>query len=77
MKLQSLLTLLPMGGGGGGELSNTTIVLAVTLKPLKLWFPNFVTFHFYLFATIYENFTKIDRSGELLQSFFKREVMKN
>ena len=30
-----LLTLLPMGGGGG-FLSHTTIVLAATLKPLKL-----------------------------------------
>ena len=39
-------------GGGGGFLSHTTIVLAATLKPLKLWLPNFVTSCFYLFATI-------------------------
>ena len=44
------VTLLPMGGGG--FLSHTTIVLAATLKPLKLWLPNFVTFCFYLFARI-------------------------
>ena len=42
------LTLLPTGG----FLSHTTIVLAATLKPLKLWLPNFVTSCFYLFATI-------------------------
>ena len=39
-------------GGGGGFLSHTTIVLVATLKPLKLWLPNFVTSCFYLFATI-------------------------
>ena len=38
--------------GGGGFLSHTKIVLAATLKPLKLWLPNFVTSCFYLFATI-------------------------
>ena len=43
------LTLLPTGGG---FLSHTTIVLAATLKPLKLWLPNFVTSCFYFFATI-------------------------
>ena len=43
-----VLTLLPVGG----FLSHTTIVLAATLKPLKLWLPNFVTSCFYLFATI-------------------------
>ena len=37
---------------GGGFLSHTTIVSAATLKPLKLWLPNFVTSCFYLFATI-------------------------
>ena len=62
---------------GGGFLSHTTIVLAATLKPLKLWLPNFVTSCFYLFATIWENFSKIDLPGGLLQSFFKWEVMKN
>ena len=41
--LQNLLTLLPIGGGGGEFLSHTTIVLAATLKPYKLWLPNFVT----------------------------------
>ena len=45
------LTLLPTGGWGG-FLSHTTIVLAATLKPLKLWLPNFVTSCLYLFATI-------------------------
>ena len=28
------------GEGGRGILSQTTIVLAATLKPLKLWLPN-------------------------------------
>ena len=42
------LTLLPMGGGG--FLSHTTIVLAATLKPLKLWLPNFVTSCFYFYC---------------------------
>ena len=45
------LALLPTGGGGG-FLTHTTILLAATLKPLKLWLKNFVTFCFYLFATI-------------------------
>ena len=39
-------------GGGRGLLSHTTRLLAATLKPLKLWLPNFVTSCFYLFATI-------------------------
>ena len=38
------------GGGGGGYLSHTNRVSAATLKPLKLWLPNFVTC-FYIFAT--------------------------
>ena len=62
-----LLNLLPMGGGG--ILSHNTIVLAATLKALKLWLPNFVTSCFYLFSTIWENFSKIDQQGGLLQSF--------
>ena len=37
---------------GGGFLSHTTILLAATLKPLKLLLPNVVTSCFYLFATI-------------------------
>ena len=37
---------------GRGLLSHTTIVLALTVKPLNLWLPNFVTSCFYLFATI-------------------------
>ena len=65
------LTLLPTGGA---FLSHTTIVLAATLKPLKVWLPHFVPSCFYLFATISENFSKVDWPGGLLQSFFKREV---
>ena len=42
----------PIAYGGGGFLSHTTIVLAATLKPLKLWLLNFVTSCFFLFATI-------------------------
>ena len=38
--------------GGEGFLSHPTRILAATLKPLKLWLPNFVTSYFYLFATI-------------------------
>ena len=49
IKMTKDLTLLPTGGG---FLSHTTIVLAATLKPLKLWLPKFVTSCFYLFATI-------------------------
>ena len=46
-------TFNPIAYGGRGRfLSHTTIVLAATLKPLKLWLPNFVTSCFYLFATI-------------------------
>ena len=46
----SAAPLLPTeGGGGGGIFSHTTIVLAATLTPLKLWLPNFVTSCFYLF----------------------------
>ena len=67
------LTLLPTGG----FLSHTTILLAATLKPLTLWLPNFVTYCIYLFATISENFSKIDLPGGLIQSFFKRDFMKN
>ena len=63
--------------GRGGFLSDITIVLAATLKPLTLWLPNFVTSCFYLFATISENFSKIDGSEGLLQSSLKRELMKN
>ena len=49
MKLiETSLTLLPMGG----FLSHTTILLAATLRPLKLWLPNFVTSCFHLFTTI-------------------------
>ena len=48
------LTLLPTGGG---FLSHTTIVSAATLKPLKLWLPNFVISCFYLFVTIWEKFS--------------------
>ena len=79
MTTRQVSTLLPMGGGGGegGFLSHTTIVLAATLKPLKLWLPNFVTSCFYLYATISESFSKIDLPGGLIQSFFKRDVMKN
>ena len=47
-------TINPIAYGGGGFLSHTTIVLAATLKPLKLWLPNFVTSCFYLFATTWE-----------------------
>ena len=73
-KLLSFLTLLPTGGGGGGGgfLSHTTIVLAATVKPLKLWLPNFVTSCFYLFATIWENFSKIDRPGGCYSHFQTR-----
>ena len=39
-------------GGRGRFLSHTTIVLAATLKPYKLWIPNFVTSCFFIFATI-------------------------
>ena len=39
-------------GGEGRFLPHTTIVSAATLKPLKLWLPNFLTSCFYLFATI-------------------------
>ena len=71
----TLLTLLATGEGG--FLSHTTIVLAATLKPLKLWLPDLVTSWFYLFSTTGENFSKMDWPGGLLQSFCKREVMKN
>ena len=57
------------GRGGGEILSHTTIVLAVTLKPLKLWLPNFVTSCFHLFATIWENFSKIDLPGGCYSHF--------
>ena len=44
----------------GRILSPTTIIVAATLKPLKVWLPNFMTFCFYLFATTRENFSKIE-----------------
>ena len=70
-KSTSSLQLNPIayGRGGGGFLSHTTIVLAATLKPLKLWLPNFVTSCFYLFATIWETFSKIDLPGGCYSHF--------
>ena len=47
------LLLTPIAYGGVRDfLSHTPIVLAATLKPLKLWLPNFMTSCFYLFAKI-------------------------
>ena len=54
-----ILTLLPMGGGG--FLSHTTILSVATLKPLKLWLPNFVAFCF-TFLPQFEKF-KQNRSA--------------
>ena len=65
-----LISLLPTGGGGG-FLARTIRLLTITLKWLCLAPPNLVTFSFYLLDTFWQNFSKIDSPGELLQLFLK------
>ena len=58
-------------GGGGGFLARTIRLSATTLKRLYLAPPNLVTFCFYLLDTLWQNFSKIDLPGGLLQLFLK------
>ena len=65
------------GGGGGGFLARTIRLSTTTLKRLYLAPPNLVTFCFYLLDTLWQNFSKIDLPGGLLQLFLKWDVSKN
>ena len=58
-------------GGGGGFLARTIRLSTTTLKRLYLAPPNLVTFCFYLLDTLWQNFSKIDLPGGLLQLFLK------
>ena len=58
------------GGGGGGFLAQT-IKLTKTLKWLYLAPPDLGPFCFYLLGTFWQNFSKIDLPGGLLQLFLK------
>ena len=62
----------PIAYGGGGFLSHTTILLAATMKPLKLWLSNFVISCFYLFATIEKILAKSIIQGGCYSHFLKR-----
>ena len=64
-------------GGGGGFLARTIRLSTTTLKRLYLAPPNLVTFCFYLLDTLWQNFSKIDLPGGLLQLFLKWDVSKN
>ena len=57
--------------GGGSFLAQIIRLLTVTLKRLYPAPPNLVTFCFYLLDTFWQNFSKIDFSGGLLQLFLK------
>ena len=56
---------------GGGFLARTIRLSTTTLKRLYLAPPNLVTFCFYLLDTLWQNFSKIDLPGGLLQLFLK------
>ena len=71
--LELLYSFLNPIAYGGGFLSHTTIVLAATLKPLKLWLPNFVTSCFYLSATIQERILAKSICQEGCYSHFSNE----
>ena len=58
-------------GGGGAFLARTIRLSTTTLKRLYLAPPNLVTFCFYLLDTLWQNFSKIDLPGGLLQLFLK------
>ena len=58
-------------GGGGGFLARTIRLSTTTLKRLYPAPPNLVTFCFYLLDTFWQNFSKIDSPGGLLQLFLK------
>ena len=61
----------PITYGGGGFLARTIRLSTTTLKRLYLAPPNLVTFCFYLLDTLWQNFSKIDLPGGLLQLFLK------
>ena len=63
--------LNPITYGGGGFLARTIRLSTTTLKRLYLAPPNLVTFCFYLLDTLWQNFSKIDLPGGLLQLFLK------
>ena len=68
----AVLSLInPITYGGRGFLAQIIRLLTVTLKRLYLAPPNLVTFCFYLLATFWQNFSKIDSPGGLLQLFLK------
>ena len=70
--VQIALTLLPTGE----ILSHTTIILAATLKPLKLWLPKFVTSCFYLFSTFKKILAKSIGQGGCYSHFSNKRSWK-
>ena len=52
----SASTLLPMGGGGGGILIAHHQTICCHSKPIKLCFPNYVTYYFLPFCHITTKF---------------------
>ena len=65
-----------MGGGGGRFLSHTTIVSPGTLKPLKQWLTNFVTFCF-TFLPQFEKILAKSIAQGVAKVIFQTELMKN
>ena len=71
LNVMGFLNPITYGGGGGGFLARTIRLSTTTLKRLYLAPPNVVTFCFYLLDTLWQNFSKIDLPGGLLQLFLK------
>ena len=72
----------PVTYGGGlfgpdrGDLLACSIgLLTITLKRLYLAPPNLESFSFYPSDTFWQNFSKIDSPGELLQLFLKSDIL--
>ena len=61
----------PITYGGGNVLAKTISLLTITLKWFYLAPPNLVTFCFCPLDTFWQNFSKIDSPGRLLQLFLK------
>ena len=56
-------------------MAGTVRLLAANLKPVKLGFQNIVTFCFYPWVILRQNFREIGSPEGLLQLFFEREAM--
>ena len=69
--LKKIVNLNPITYVGGGFLAWTIRLSTTILKRLYLVPPNLVTFCFYLLDTFWQNFSKIDSPGGLLQLFLK------